>query len=706
LYELLGNTRSTGFETEGRSEIIWSGYTSLVTYESNVSRRPGLQQHGNEAASGKLDDLPNWGIFPTGRQLLTGGEKPDSLISGSTTFHKAAPFRRGRFVCFYTGYACVSPGELPTLPLIASLSHCVSPMFSRLWYFLCRSLPVWLGLLAFLFVAISLDVTEEHAWTANGPGLTFDENLNVGSGVYVTESLLQSGLAVLDPRTLLEIFNSPAYFPDYPPLGRLPLGLSNAVLGRVLGLGEHPFYQIPYARVGSAVSFGLLALLLTWFTRRQAGTLAAIITGICCVLTPRLFGHAHLASVETMMNLAYAGCGVTCLECLSGKPALRARDGLWPGVVLGLALLTKIQAIFLPPVIVVWMLWYWKLQAVRPLVVLTITSTAVFFLGWPWLWSDPLVRFMAYFAQTTDRAVLYCYYFGERYVDRTVPWHYPFVIFVITTPLPWLLLGSWGMWLSRADGHENKHANKHTDRQKETESSAALGFSGGLTSQSNRLLLGLFWLPLCAFAIPGVPVYDGERLFLVVWPIFAIWTGIAGAGAVTWFQRKVHSPVCEIICGGVILIPLISMFTLRPVQLSFYGMQVGGLPGAKSLGMELNYWGDAVTPGFLERACRHLPQGSTLAIAPVLHPLIPQFLATDSWLEHRRDLRVVAYDDQSVEQPRYVLLIHRRADFWKSLLTPPPGTQVLEQVRRQGVVLAELLELPPRSPRGQFSPIP
>ncbi len=60
--------------------------------------------------------------------------------------------------------------------------------------------PLLLGFLAFLCVAIRLDSSDEVSWTADGPGLTFDENLNTISGVYVTESIITAGLAALDPR--------------------------------------------------------------------------------------------------------------------------------------------------------------------------------------------------------------------------------------------------------------------------------------------------------------------------------------------------------------------------------------------------------------------------------------------------------------------------------------------------------------------------
>jgi len=568
-------------------------------------------------------------------------------------------------------------------------------MFSRIAALFHQRLPVCLGFLALVSVLSQLDIADECSWTGTGPGLAFDENLNTAGGVYLVESVLNAGLAALDPRTVHEIFESPNYFPDYPPLGRLPLGVGNALFGRLGGLGEHSFYLISYARIGSAVTFSLLVFLLVRFTQQQAGTLAGVVTGLSLWATPRVFGHAHLANVETTMNLTYAGFLLVSLNHLAFHPQLRARDGVLPGFVLGLALLTKIQAIFLPPVITIWMLWHFRKRALLPLGVIVVTSAVTFLLGWPWLWSDPIGRSLSYFAQTTNRAVLYCFYMGVRYTDRSVPWHYPFVIFLLTTPLPWLLLGSWGMWRSVSCQSTPLTANNNIGRHKTSSNeSGGNDSSSPWTWRANSLLLGAFWLPLIVFAIPGVPVYDGERLFLMVWPIFSIWVGMAAARCHDGLISQTPCWLRCLIAVLAIVLPVGGMFTLQPAYLSFYAVQAGTLPGASAAGMEQNYWGDAVTADFLKAACRSIPPGSTLTVAPVLHPLFPRFLKTDSWLKHRPDLEIVAYDEKSVPPPRYVLWIHRRADPWPALLSPSEGTRILARIKRQGVVLAEVLEFP------------
>jgi len=531
-----------------------------------------------------------------------------------------------------------------------------------------QGLPWVMGLLACLSVMAFLDLADDVSWSAPGPGLTFDEGLNIEGGVYYVETALRSGLGIIHPGTWYDIFNHPDYHPDYPPLGRLPAALTNAVLFRLLGADGHSLYVVTYARVGTAIVFGFLICLITSYTRRRFGTIAAVSAGLSFWLTPRVFGHAHLASVETMMNLSYSGFLLLTLWKLAPREQLTWKDGLLPGILLGLALLTKIQAIFLPPVFTVWILWNWRLRGVPALAVTAITSLLVFLIGWPWLWGDPPARLIQYFSQATERVTLYCYYFGERFADKQVPWHYPFVMFLFTTPVLFLILGSWGM--------------------------VTPARSGGFQRREAGLILGSFFFPLIVFALPGVAVYDGERLFLIVWPVFSLWVGLAVQRLILWVKGKTGMAPAMVLLCLLLSSPLWNLFSVHPCLLSSYSLLPGSLFGANRLGMEATYWGDSLTPDFLKEMSSHLPEGTTVGVAPVLHPLFLEGLRKDSWLRHRPDLKLVPYDDQRPDSPKWVFLIRRQADPWESLLNPPPGTERIGAMERQSVPLAELLKLP------------
>ncbi len=527
-----------------------------------------------------------------------------------------------------------------------------------------------LTLLAFSMTALTCDVADDSPWIGDGPGLTFDESFNVEVGVYLTHAYAQAGIAALHPATSYDIYSHPAYNPDHPPLGRLLLGLSEASLH-----SQHHYkadqhrYILTYARVGSAFAFALTILIVTLFTSRWYGEFAGIAAGASLLLSPRLFAHAHLASLESATNLTFAAFVLFVSHTWGDKHKLRWQDGIWPGVLIGLALLTKMHAVFLPPLFVIWAIWNWRFNAILPILCAGFVSFIVFFVGWPWLWIDPVNHFIEYFARSTERSIVYCYYFGERYADREVPWHYPWVMFVVTTPVFFLFSAIVGCFARSST--EGKTINRRSM----------------LTPRGQLVLLGILF-PLIVFTLP-VTKYDGARLFLMSWPFLAIFTGIG----TTAIMKRVRLPL-QLLITIVFLSPLYSLVTLHPVQLSYYSLLIGGLRGANSLGMEATYWGDAVTPQFLREVSDLIPAGATLEVAPVLHPLQLEFMRTNSWLRHRPDITLSPYDHNRTDLSPYVLVIRRQADPWSSLTPPPPGTEVLLKEQRRRVVLTELLKLP------------
>ena len=218
---------------------------------------------------------------------------------------------------------------------------------------------------------------------------------------------------------------------------------------------------------------------------------------------------------------------------------------------------------------------------------------AVFFLLWPWLWFDPYHRFLEYAGRTAQRSVLYVWYFGQRYADREVPWHYPALLFFTTVPLGLVALGVLGIfkgprppWKERA-GH---------------------------------LVLGAMLFPLVLFSLPRVSVYDGARLFLVVFPLWAIFIGRGGAIAYDKLREKLSPRVTVTVAACFLAGQAWGLVGTWPCFLSYYNMGLGGLRGADRLGMEIDYWGEAVTRDFLEQVVTSVPEGAHIDVAPVLLP--------------------------------------------------------------------------------------
>ena len=102
-----------------------------------------------------------------------------------------------------------------------------------------------------------------------------------------------------------------------------------------------------------------------------------------------------------------------------------------------LALLTKIHAWFLVPVVGLWALARLAgggRHGDRGFQLWLVVGFGVFFAGWPWLWYDTTARLVRYLGTGVERSTIHTLYFGTVYADRDVPWHYPWFYFVATVP--------------------------------------------------------------------------------------------------------------------------------------------------------------------------------------------------------------------------------------------------------------------------------
>ena len=291
------------------------------------------------------------------------------------------------------------------------------------------------------------------------------------------------------------------------------------------------------------------------------------------------------------------------------------------GAFFGLVLLSKIQAILIPPVVGVWALWHWRRRAVWPLAIFGAVGAAVFFVGWPWLWLDPVNNFREYFARTTSRAELHCFYLGQIWSDKDVPWHYSFVMFAVTVPIGLHALGLLGVW----------------------------GQGRAWRQPREQLVLAATAFPLVLFTLPGVAVYDGERLFLVSYPMWAVLIGRGAMVAWSWLEQQVgHGRMLANrrvrVALAVIFLAAqgVGIVVMHPCQLSYYNLLVGGLGGADRLGFERTYWGDSLTRSLLSKVVASVPEGATIAVSPVLHQFQLDELLLQSPILRARRIRLVS----------------------------------------------------------------
>ncbi len=611
-------------------------------------------------------------------------------------------------------------GSNPTIEAVPTLGN--ASICSFWWARLLT--PGRVALLVLLATLFTLDPAGDRPSLPEGPGLTTDEVLNVEAGIVLWRNLCSYGWGLLDPTSWYEVYSAPGYQSDYPPLGRLILAAGHDAMQMVWPvatdpeLGPRPYFTVQ-ARAASAIVYALTVFLVGWFTSRWYGRLAGGFAALALALMPRLFAHAHIASIETIVGFFFTITVLVTADlwpaAMAEREAATGKRSPWSipwkpvvltGCLLGLTLLTKIQAILFPVPFSLWAIWRFGRRGVAAVAAVGAISALVLFIGWPWLWIDPLGHAKEYFAPA-DRIHLYCWYLGQRYLDNEVPWHYPWVMFAVTVPVGLHLLGLYGATVAFCSAKGRSTATTPIR----------------LTDLRLQLILAVMLFPLCLFAAPGIPVYDGERLFLVSFPLWAV---CIGRGAACLLDRLTsHNPFREGEAPAEphlqtnagftkrlsrsFALPVIALLlfsesytfvTLHPCQLSYYSWLTGGLRGASAMGFERTYWADSITRTLEQQIVKQVPEGSSLFVAPVLHPLQLPGMALQSPILKKHKIQLDAYDDSIRSRVKYILVFRRLADPRESLDDPagspekaPPGLRQLAEVRRDGVQLAVLYEI-------------
>ena len=535
-----------------------------------------------------------------------------------------------------------------TSPSTADQAH------QRPYRHLARLGPLWIGGLATVCVLATISPSA-------GPGITVDEFYDVAAGKRLVHAWQTHHLGFF---RFDEIDRTFGPLTRHPPLGRWLLGWTHAMFDP---RPENPdLVSVVAGRFAPAVAFGGLVVLLGWTTARVAGNASGAAAAAGVALVPRIFGHAHLATLDTFTALFY----VVALVALG--EALR-RDGHagWfalAGVAWGLAMLTKLHGLLLFVPCSVVMVWFLRRRVLGPWLVWAFCGAFTFFAGWPWLWPSPLARFREFLGTSTQRTSLHVFYLDRVWQDHAVPWHYPWIMLLVTIPVGLLVLGMIGVVVDR--------------HRWATEPLHAL------------LAAGALWM-LVVFSLPGVPVYDGIRLFLMVPAIWAFPVGLGAGWMITEInRRRLGRGVCALV-PIFILLQGIGIVAMHPFYLSHYSLLLGGLRGAERLGFEATYWGDAVNGRLLESAVTTAPRQDVL-FAPHLAPFQAGAVEASSPELALAGTHLVGWNAAaagSARGCRYALVYRRQADFSGLGFLLDSGV-VVDENARQGVWLARLYRLP------------
>jgi hypothetical protein len=398
-------------------------------------------------------------------------------------------------------------------------------------------------------------------------------------------------------------------------------------------------------RLAAHLVAGVGVLLIVLAGTRRFGTVAGLVAAGAFILLPRVWFHAQLHTFDVPVTVAIFA---VVLAWIRGRDD--PRFGWLAGALLGLAVATKHNALFVGPLLlghhfIALGVSSWRtrerppLRALFPARVLASLTLAplTFFALWPWLWRDSWARGLEWAVFHRDHAYYNTEYLGANYNEPPLPFSYPFVMTWATVPTTLLLLALLGFIAlrprrARGDARGGVSAagpggastsgastsGASTAGASTTGASTAGASTSGMDGDDHArawrprhldphewsLLLVFALFPIVLIAHPRVPIFGGTKHWMTAYPFLALavaagWARCRDAldAEITHGTRlgRILSPIrvaVPALLAIAVLLP--SAVTLRrghPHLLSQYAPLVGGARGAAALGLQRGFWG-------------------------------------------------------------------------------------------------------------------
>lgn len=391
---------------------------------------------------------------------------------------------------------------------------------------------------------------------------------------------------------------------NYGPLFDTIVVASNDILHKKLNIIKNPVasYHFPVIVVSTtAIAIVFLFAYYEW------GAAAATLASLTLSFMPRFIGHSqnNLKDTPTMTFFA-----LTVFFFYSATKKKNLIFYIFAGIFLGLTYAIKINALIILPIVCFW--WLTDrltdqkliLQETKKFFGYLLLSAGIAFITilivWPYYRYNPAARFVETYHTFKEHVWNeYVLYLGQHYQGHDIPWHYPLVMFGVTTPVFYLLmLGAGGFFATYEICSKGR--------------------------SKSVLLLLIYWLilPCLTQVLSGAPMYDGIRHFLVILPPMAILIGFS-IWRLGWFIWKLLTLNKKHLLCKKILILLYCFFILfnftrlfyinirfHPYEVVYFNELIGGVKGAKGM-FDLEYWGHSLKYA-AEWINNNLPVGSKI----------------------------------------------------------------------------------------------
>ncbi len=336
----------------------------------------------------------------------------------------------------------------------------------------------------------------------------------------------------------------------HPPLNDELAALTNYIFFQQLGI----LTDIVAHHLFNIIASTLLVFLTVYFAACTIGIMGSIITYLSLVTYPLFWSESHFNIKDPAETAFMTGVIISFVLYMTRK-----KNGylILSFIFAGFALGTKLNVIFLPFVIVPYLIIQnfkkFKIPSIKTtLAFITgfIITFLIFLFSWPYLWQkfpSHLFDILNFYKEIGT---------GTNYQPQSfffAGWNtYPILWIIFTTPPVVLFLSLLGV---------------------------IFAFRPNTTKYNVQYLL-LFWLfiPIIRVSAPGTSIYGGVRQIMEYIPALALLTGL-GANVI---MQKFHSKKILIVLLLLFIYPLYILFKLHPYENVYFNSLLGGLPGAKA----------------------------------------------------------------------------------------------------------------------------
>lgn len=384
-----------------------------------------------------------------------------------------------------------------------------------------------------------------------------------------------------------------SYNPEHPVLVKTSFALSGLLFHETLGwMSPSEAFRFP-----AFLFTGWLLVVVYLFTYRAWGSRAAAVLAPLLLMTlPRFFFHTHLTCFDVPVTTVWVAFIYAYWRSLDTTRWAWLAGAMW-----GVALITKLNAFFLPFVV----LAHWGIGAARhirvdrslritvprvPLawVAMATLGPLIFYVGWPRHWFDTLNRVLWYMRFHLHHEHYFVTFFGEALIRPPFPVEFPFVMTLVTTPIVHLLAFAVGAALLVWRWIAQRRA-------------------GEVDPRGTSLLIAMnILIPFLIIARPSTPVFGGVKHWFPALPFMCMVAAYGIVRVAASFDGRQRAAALALMAACALGVGARDTAHIHPYGTSYYSPIIGGITGAADRKATRQIWGYA-SRGALDWVNRNVP---------------------------------------------------------------------------------------------------